>query len=202
VKNSERFAKDFLSGVADLMGRLPVDDVVRLLDALTEARQARRRIFLIGNGGSAATAAHMANDLLLGASKTGGLGLRAQALTDNVPMLTAAANDTSYDEVFAAQLSVLAEPRDLLIALSVSGTSPNIVRAIETAKRLGLLTVGVLGGDGGPCAELVDIAVVVPSHGYGPVESVHLVLDHLITRYLQQHQAGGAEVGLVDRSGR
>ena len=191
--DTDQFVKGFLQDVVGVMERLCVNDIVKFLDVLKEAHAVNQRVFVIGNGGSAATAAHMANDLLLGAAKRGGRGLRVHALTDNVPTLTAAANDIGYSEVFAAQLKVLASPGDVLITISVSGNSPNVIRAIEIAKDLGLQTVGILGVGGGRAGEMVDVAVIVPSDGYGPVESIHLVLDHLTTEYfccLQSNSSG------------
>ena len=188
-----RFVRGYLRNVACVIEQVSVDDIVKFLDVIKVAHADNRRVFVIGNGGSAATAAHMANDLLLGSARHGGRGLRVHALTDNIPTVTAAANDLGYSEVFAVQLKVLADPGDVLITISVGGKSPNIIRAIEVAKDLGLKSVGILGAGGGHAGEMVDVAVIVPSEGYGPVESVHLVLDHLTTEYfclLQRTKTG------------
>jgi D-sedoheptulose 7-phosphate isomerase len=186
--NKQTFVQGYLSEMTSVLSQVDTGEIVRFLDVLEAAHRDRRRVFIVGNGGSAATAAHMANDFMLGAAKYGGHGIRAHALSDNVPTLTAAANDISYAEVFARQLSVLAEPEDVLVTISASGNSPNILRVIETARGIGLRTVGFLGMGGGEAAPLLDVAIVVPSNGYGAVESVHLVLDHLATEFFQRLQ--------------
>ena len=182
------FARQYLEMLCDVLRHLPIDDVVRVLDILETALLERRQVFLTGNGGSAATASHMANDL----SKTvsgGDLaqpGFRAIALTDNVPLLAAWANDVNFTEVFVGQLRSLAQAGDVLIVLSGSGNSSNLVRAVEWAGEHGLTTIGLLGRDGGVLRQLVDVAVVVPAEAYGPIEDAHLALNHLMTSYFQQ----------------
>jgi D-sedoheptulose 7-phosphate isomerase len=106
-------------------------------------------------------------------------------LTDNIPVITAIANDSSYDDVFARQLEALASPGDTLVAISGSGNSRNIVTAVEFAKAKGLKTIGILGMSGGRVAELVDVRIVVDATDYGPIEDVHMVLDHLALGYLR-----------------
>ncbi len=128
----------------------------------------------------------MANDLAKTVAVGPGIaGFRAVALTDNVPLVTALANDIGYDAVFSAQLEMQADAGDVFIAISGSGNSTNIVRALEVARARGLLTIGLLGRDGGAAGKLVDVAVVVPAEDYGPIEDVHLILDHLITEYFK-----------------
>ena len=181
--NTDKFVRNYLKDISHVLEQVCVEDIVKFLDLIKIAHTDNRRIFIVGNGGSAATASHMANDLLLGSAKYGGRGLRVQALTDNIPALTATANDVDYSEVFSTQLKVLADPNDVLIVISVSGNSKNIIRAIEVAKDLGLKSVGFLGADGGSAEKIVDISILISSNDYGPVESIHLVLDHLTTEY-------------------
>ncbi len=159
-----------------------------MLQLLERAFVERRQVFIVGNGGSAATASHMANDLMLGVAKEGGRGFRAIALTDSVPLMTAIANDTGYDNVFTAQLRALGRPGDVLIAISGSGKSPNVVEAVKVAREIGIMTVGFLGMGGGQLRELVDAAIVVPSNDYGLIEDIHLMLDHLMTAYFRHWQ--------------
>ncbi len=168
------------------MVALDLQAVRRLRDACAEVRAHHGRIFVCGNGGSAATASHMANDLGKGASYGRTLRFRALALTDCVPWLTALANDASYSEVFAEQLRNFAEPGDLLIAISGSGNSPNVLRAVEVARQIGLRTAGLTGFGGGQLASQVDLPVVVDSHHMGRVEDVHLIVVHLICYYFME----------------
>lgn len=179
------FAQQYLQRLRDVLSALSVDALERALEVLERAYVEGRQVFLAGNGGSAATASHMATDL----SKTvaGGAaqhrGFRAIALTDNVPLMSAWANDLSYDEVFAAPLRTLARRGDVLVVVSGSGESKNIVRAVTVARELGLVTIGLLGREGGAVRGLVDVAVIVPTHDYGPIEDTHLAINHLITAY-------------------
>jgi D-sedoheptulose 7-phosphate isomerase len=180
------FAREYADRVSSLMARLPFDELGRAIDLLEATRRSGRTVFLIGNGGSAATSSHMANDLMLTVAKRGAQGFRVVSLADNAAILTAIANDEDYMEIFASQLERLGEPGDLLIAISGSGRSPNIVRALGVAQVMGLRTIGILGMDGGPARELVDVPVVVPSDDYGTIEDAHVVIDHLITEWFQR----------------
>ena len=160
-------------------------DLIELVAKILEgARREQRAVFIIGNGGSAATASHMANDLQKLASEGKDHSYRAIALSDNVPLLTAWANDADYEEVFLRQLMALAREGDLLIAITGSGNSRNIVRAVEWAKDAGLKTIAFLGFDGGKIAELADHALVFREGHYGRIEDAHMVLEHMISNYL------------------
>ncbi|HZA01798.1 MAG TPA: SIS domain-containing protein, partial [Hyphomicrobiaceae bacterium] len=134
-----------------------------------------------GNGGSASTATHFACDLSKATIVQGRARLRVTSLTDNVALLTAWANDTSYENVFAEQLANLLNPGDVVVAISASGNSPNVIAAIKTAAACGATTVGIVGFSGGSLKEAVDAVVHVPSDSYGVVEDCHLVLEHAIT---------------------
>ena len=181
------FARGYASEVASLLHLLDAAAVGRVADILMRARSARSTVFLAGNGGSAATASHWAVDLVHGTSSSGSLGLRAVSLTDNVPTLTALANDRSYEDVFAAQLEQMMQPGDVLVVISASGNSPNVVRAVEYAKTHGATTAGLLGFDGGRLKDLCDVSVVVTTpHGqYGPVEDMHIVITHILTMWMK-----------------
>lgn len=183
------FARQYLSGLGRVLERVSCDDLAKVMEILERVRRERRTVFLAGNGGSAATASHMANDLMKTiVSGRDTCGLRAISLSDNTQLVTAIANDMSYDDVFAEQLKHLACEGDILIVISGSGNSKNIIRAVETAKRLRLTTIGFLGKGGGKVKNMVDVSVVVPSDDYGPIEDVHLVFNHLITEYLRSLQ--------------
>lgn len=160
---------------------LPWQEVEEVAALLLGAWRERRHIYILGNGGSAATASHLASDLAKSTILPGQARFRVTALTDNLPLLTAWANDTSYQEVFAQQLANLLEPGDVVIAISASGTSPNVLAAVELAVERGAHTIGFTGSGGGKLSQMVTLAVVVPSSDYGPVEDAHLALGHAIT---------------------
>jgi D-sedoheptulose 7-phosphate isomerase len=185
---------DFIEGyfrtLTEVIARIPRADLAKALEVLETAWADKRRVFLAGNGGSAATASHMANDLMKGVAKGGGAGVQAISLADNVALLTAIANDEDYRDIFAGQLEVLGRPGDVLIAISGSGNSPNIVRAVEVARHLGLRTIGFLGMGGGKVGTMTDVTVIVPSDDYGPIEDLHMVFDHLLTAYLRRWVGG------------
>lgn len=180
------YARRYARYLSDLLGRLDCEAIDRVGRVLENAREDGRTIFVIGNGGSASTASHFANDFGFGARKAGGKAYRMISLSDNVAFLTAAGNDVGYDLVFVEQLKTLMQPGDVVIAISASGNSPNIVAAIEYANENGGVTVGLSGFDGGRLKQLADVCVhVTTPHGdYGPVEDIHLILDHLISSYL------------------
>lgn len=190
MKNTTQFAKDYLEGLKAVLDRLPLADLDRVIQEIESAHAGQRQIFLIGNGGSAATASHMMNDLCKGTLGHKGDApwkrLRVIALTDNVSLMTAWANDTDYNHIFSEPLKNLAQRGDLLLAISASGNSPNILAAVEAARELGLRIVGLTGFGGGRLAKMADVAFVVPSDEYGPVEDVHMILDHIITSYLYE----------------
>jgi len=140
----------------------------------------RRQIFLIGNGGSAATASHFANDLLKSTVAEGKPRIKVIALTDNIPIMMAYANDCGYETIFAEQLDALAAPGDVLVAFSGSGRSPNVIRGLDLARQRGLTTIGVTGRDGGEMQGRCDICLIAPCQPMEQIEDVHIVLCHLI----------------------
>ena len=180
--------KAYFSQVSATLSKLPIGKIAELVEVLDEARGKGNRIFIFGNGGSAATASHFAADLSKGAIRKGEPRLKAFALTDNIPLLTAWANDAAYENIFAEQLENFIEPGDIAIAISGSGNSSNILNGIKVAKAKGATTVGFIGFDGGKLRDLVDIALVVPDHSMEQVEDIHLMLEHVITICLR---AGG-----------
>ena len=188
MKPFTQYAQDYLTGLKSVLDRLPLESLDGAVKLIEEAHAAGKQIFVIGNGGSAATASHMMNDLNKGTlGHTGDAPwkrFKVIALTDNVSLMTAWANDTDFNHVFSEPLKNLANRGDLLVAISASGNSPNIITAVEAAKQLGVKTVGIGGFTGGKLAKMADVAFVVPSDEYGPVEDVHMILDHIITSYL------------------
>jgi len=177
--------KKYISEVSATLERLPIDKIAQVVDLLEEARLKRKRVSIFGNGGSAATASHFVADLSKGAICKAKPRLKAFALTDNVPLLTAWANDTSYESIFAEQLENTVEPGDIAIGISGSGNSQNVLNGVKVAKAKGATTIGFIGFDGGKLKELVDIAIIVPSHNMEQVEDIHLLLGHVITTCLR-----------------
>jgi D-sedoheptulose 7-phosphate isomerase len=156
----------------------------RLGEDLEEIRSERRQVFLCGNGGSAANALHWTNDLIYGAGKSGRGGLRAHALSANMPVATCLANDLAYEQVFSEQLKVLGSEGDLLIVFSGSGNSPNILRVLETARTMGIWSWAVLGYDGGKALAMADQAVHFSVNDMQIAEDCQMVLGHVLTRML------------------
>jgi D-sedoheptulose 7-phosphate isomerase len=179
------FARAYLSHVAEVLGRIDSTAIGAFITALLDARERNARILFLGNGGSAATAGHFANDLTIG-TKSWNRPFRALSLTDNVAVVTAVANDYGYEQIFVRQLQTLCEPKDLVVLISASGNSPNIVAAARWAQENGVLTVALTGFDGGRLAGLARISVCVPTEigEYGPVEDGHMAIDHLVAAYL------------------
>lgn len=179
------YITDYIDRLAEGLRRIDPAAIEAVVAALEAARRQGRTIFLIGNGGSAATASHMANDLQKLASGEKTPPYRAVALTDNVPLLTAWANDADYAQVFVRQLSALARAGDLLVAITGSGNSKNVLEALAWANDAGLTTIAFLGFDGGKAAALADHVLLYPETHYGRIEDAHLVLEHLIANYLR-----------------
>jgi D-sedoheptulose 7-phosphate isomerase len=170
----------YLDDTYEMVRALPRDDIRRVVEAVRSVRESGRRIFVMGNGGSAATASHMACDLAKASIEKGGKRIMVMALTDNTALMTALANDSTYEDMFAGQLLNLVQPGDLVIAISGSGNSPNVLKAVEAAKLAGATTVGFTGEPGGRLREMADIVVMVPSGRIEQAEDGHLILEHAI----------------------
>jgi D-sedoheptulose 7-phosphate isomerase len=183
---AHRTATDYLQLLDRTLRDLDLSAVLRVLGRLQAARDAGGTIYLAGNGGSAATASHWANDLGKATKRPGAKPIRVVSLSDHLSWLTALANDEGYDRIFAGQLENYVVPGDVLAVFSASGNSPNLLEAVRTAGALGATTVGFLGFDGGALKSLVDDCVWLrtPKGAYGPVEDVHLVVCHLLTTCL------------------
>lgn len=177
--------RDYLTDLGQTLQRLPLEAIERLVDLLHEARLEGRQVFLLGNGGSAATASHFACDLAKNTIQPGLPSFRALSLTDNAALMTAWANDTAYDNLFCGQLGCLLRPGDVVIGISGSGNSPNVLRAMEMAREQGAVTVGLTGFSGGKLKELVDLAITVPSERMEQIEDLHLVVEHAVVTALR-----------------
>jgi D-sedoheptulose 7-phosphate isomerase len=171
----------YLDKLKHIIAELPCEPLAQITDMILNAGRDGRSIYILGNGGSAATASHLACDLAKTASVPGHPRLRALAFTDNVPLLTAWGNDASYDVVFAEQVTTFVRPGDLVIAISASGNSPNVIAAASAARSIGASVIGLIGFGGGRLKSWCDVALVVPSHEYGPVEDAHMVFVHAVT---------------------
>jgi D-sedoheptulose 7-phosphate isomerase len=173
--------EDHITEVRTVLARIPVEAMERVVGIILEAYRQNKHVYILGNGGSAATATHFACDLSKATIVEGRARLRVTSLTDNVALLTAWANDTSYENVFAEQLCNLLNADDVVIAISASGNSPNVLAAIDAARERGATTVGLVGFSGGALQNVADASIHVQSDSYGVVEDCHLVLEHAIT---------------------
>ena len=158
--------------------------VKQLAEDIQICWQEDRRVFLCGNGGSAGNAIHLANDFLYGIAKQSGGGLKVLSLSDNPAVITCLANDIGYDQIFSEQLAVQAKKGDLLIALSGSGNSPNIIRVIEQAKVMGVKSYAILGFTGGKCKKLVDVPIHFPINDMQIAEDLQIVVGHMLMQWL------------------
>jgi D-sedoheptulose 7-phosphate isomerase len=192
-ETAARYLRDFTR----LMAQVDVTGIARIVALLQAARDAEATVYIAGNGGSAATASHWANDLGK-ATKCAGRGwIRVMCLSDNTPWLTALANDEGYERVFAGQLENFACPGDVLIVISASGNSPNLVEAVDLANERGMLTIALLGFDGGVLKDRVreHLWLATEPGAYGLVESGHAVLCDMVTTCLMEDRAVAAAVG-------
>jgi len=178
--------RSYLAGMAEILGDFPVDGLARVILRLEEARWKEQSVFICGNGGSAATAIHFACDLAKGAASKGKPNFRTMSLNENVSLLTAWANDASYDDIFARRMAPWLRAGDVLVAISCSGNSRNVLNAIHRARAGQATTIGFTGFDGGKMKQMVDVCVIVPSHQIEMVEDMHLLFCHLITVSLRK----------------
>ncbi len=183
----KQWMADYLKAQKAAHDSIPLEAVARLIDLLRTAVNEGRRIFVFGNGGSAANASHFATDLGKSASDKLGRRFRVQALNDNIHWLTALGNDYSYEDVFAGQLQNFGQPGDIALGLSVSGDSPNCVKALVWAKNHGLRTVALVGGKRGRMAEVAEQALVINDTHYGRVEDAQMGICHLLCYAFIEH---------------
>ena len=177
---SERL-QDVLKG-ADWSG------VAKLANSMHDCWKRGGQVFLCGNGGSAGNAIHLANDFLYGIAKKSGAGLRVTALSSNSAVITCLANDIGYEAIYAEQIAVLASPGDILIVLSGSGNSPNIVSSLIKARELGVKSCAILGYSGGKCKELADIPIHFKVNDMQIAEDLQLIVGHMLMQFLYEHR--------------
>lgn len=180
----KEFARKYLSDLVMSIQGLPLNKIMEIVDVLKAAYKKGRHIFIMGNGGSAATASHFVCDLAKGTRVAGKKHFKVIGLTDNIPLLTAWSNDYSYKDVFRGQLENLLEKDDVVIVFTGSGNSANVIDAVKYAKKIKARTIAFAGFDGGKIKKLADICLVAPSNNMERVEDLHLILEHLIKLYL------------------
>ncbi|MBS4205196.1 SIS domain-containing protein [Lederbergia citrea] len=160
--------------------------IEQIFESIKSTRENNQQIFVIGNGGSAASASHWACDFGKGVNVEGVERFRILSLTDNLPFISALGNDMSYGDIFVEQLKNYLKPGDVVIGLSVSGNSENVVRAFQYAKKTGAKVISLVGEKEGRMKELSDISLVIPSSDYGIVEDVHMYVNHVISQYIKK----------------
>lgn len=186
---AEDFARWYRDRVLEQWHGLDLGAVARIAAVLEKAQEQGRFIWVCGNGGSASISSHVGCDLGKTASKPGAKPLKAVSVADNVAFLTATANDLSFDQAFSRQLENVVAKDDVVLLISGSGNSPNVLRAAELAKARGAKVVGLLGFDGGKLAPLCDESLLIPSDQYGVIEDLHQSIAHVLTFYLKQKKA-------------
>jgi D-sedoheptulose 7-phosphate isomerase len=188
----KEFIRDYIADLKTCLDDLDTDSLEKVKDLLLKAYTDKKQIFICGNGGSATTASHFACDLGKGTTvdfaDSSETRFRVVALTDNIATLTAYANDNSYEDIFKEQLVNLIGPGDVVIGISASGNSENVVRALKLAKEKGATSASFVGFSGGKCKDVSDISVYVKNDHYGVVEDMHLVIMHLLSYYLKEEK--------------
>ena len=183
------FINSYIAQLCNSLAELDPGQIEDVIQTVLRAGESDNQIFVIGNGGSAATASHLAVDLGKGASINRGKRFRVMALTDNVPWMSAISNDISYADVFSEQLKNFARPGDLLLAFSGSGNSENVLRAVRYANSINCTTIGFAGYEGGRLKSEAQRCLVVRSDHMGRIEDVHMVVQHILNYYLMSVQA-------------
>jgi len=187
TEDIEQFSRSYFDYLKDIFDKIDLTEINKFVKVILDARELGATIFFIGNGGSAATASHFVNDFSFGTNEYK-KPFKIMSLNDNVPVLTALGNDFGYDEVFERQLKVYAKKGDVLVGISASGNSPNLIRAFEYALSSGIKTVAITAFDGGKIKKIANCGVHVPTEmkEYGVAEDIHMILDHLVGNYLMR----------------
>ena len=187
TKDPVAFAEAYLDYLTSVLKTIDAREIGQFIETLLDARERGATIYFIGNGGSTATASHFANDIAIGTNSYE-KPFRAVSLTDSNAIITAVGNDFGFEEIFVRQLRVLGRAGDVVVAISASGNSPNLIRAFDYAKSIGIKTVAITAFDGGKMKQIADEGIHVPTapKEYGPAEDAHMVLDHLVGAYLMR----------------
>lgn len=184
TSRSNALFADYSARLAGLMATYDWSPVSQLAEEFLDCWKTGRQIFIAGNGGSAGNAIHLANDFVYGISKKPGSGLRIHALPANSAVLTCLANDEGYDQIFSLQLAVQARPDDVLIVLSGSGNSPNIVKALDEAKKIGMKSYAILGYKGGKALDMADVPIHFAIDDMQIAEDMQLIVGHMVMQWL------------------
>jgi len=193
MASDQMIVEQYLSRLGETLEQLPREPVQATIDILRKARQDKKMIFLFGNGGSASNASHIVNDLIKNCRRNGEPDFRILSLNENVATLTAYGNDYGYDTVFEGQLRSYASRGDVVIAMSTSGNSPNVIKALQAAKEMGLTTIGFTGRMGGKMKDMVDVCVQAPSNWTGIIEDLAIILGHIFTVIFMENNDQVAE---------
>ena len=186
------FPQQYKTDVLKAIETIDLEKVGQAIDILIRARDEGRHIFVCGNGGSASTASHFVCDMVKGASFNRSKRFRIMALTDSLPTITAYSNDVSYECVFVEQLKNFAEPGDVVMAISGSGNSPNVLRAVEYGNSIGCRTIALSGRNGGKLGPLAEINVQASNPHMGRIEDVHMIVMHMICYYFMDAEIAAA----------
>jgi D-sedoheptulose 7-phosphate isomerase len=186
-QNPEGFSTGYISYLHKLLDNIKIEEIEKIIDVLLKARQQGKKIFFIGNGGSAATSSHFAEDLSKDTYKKGKKPFKAISLTNNTAYITALGNDEGYEKSFLGQLRALFDPGDVVLGISASGNSPNILEALKFANGNKGITIGFVGFDGGKMKKICDHVIHIKTEKgeYGCVEDIHMVLVHIICTYIK-----------------
>jgi D-sedoheptulose 7-phosphate isomerase len=179
-------AKEYMEGLKKCIEELSAREIEETAGLIFDAFKRGKRIFVMGNGGSATTAIHFARDLQIGTAVAGRPRLRVSCLADNVAAITSIANDINYESIFEEQLIGQLEEGDVAIGISASGNSPNVIRAIQYARKNGAVTIGFIGFGGGKLKELTHKSIVLSSKDYGQIEDIHMALSHIIPYWIKR----------------
>ncbi len=185
TEDIEQFSKSYFEYLKKIFDKVNLSEIKSFVEILLAARENGATIFFIGNGGSAATASHFANDLAFGTNEYK-KPFKVMSLADNVATLTALSNDYGYEDIFERQLRVYGNKEDVVVGISASGNSQNLINAFDYASSIGIKTVALTAFDGGRMKEISDYGIHIPTDKkeYGPAEDLHMILDHLVSNYL------------------
>lgn len=178
----ENIISNYIKDIDKLLKSLNSSEVSNVIHIINECYKKNRQIFIMGNGGSASTSSHFACDLGKGTIVKGKERLRVMSLSDNMALITAISNDYGYEYIFSEQLENLVNEKDVVIAISASGNSPNIIKGVEYAKEKKAIVIGFTGFNGGKLRELSDICIHINCDNYGQIEDIHMLLCHLISQ--------------------
>ena len=182
------FAQQYIDYLSQILQNISIEEIETFIRSLLDARERGASIFFAGNGGSASTASHFANDIAIGTNEYN-KPFKAISLSDNMAVITALGNDFGYDEIFVRQLKILGQKGDVIVCISASGNSANLIKAFNYAKLVGIKTIALTAFDGGKMKKIADEVVHIKTdlREYGPAEDAHLILDHLVGAYLMRY---------------